>query len=92
MCIDLEHWPVHFKVLTTIIIPKPNKESYDFPKAFQPIVLLNTISKLFKKTISERFQFVLISNNFIHIYQLNSLKQMSSTDTGIALTYFIYMD
>jgi len=51
---------------TTIVIPKPNKESYDSPKAYQPIVLLNMIGKLFKKVIGERMQFTTISNNFIH--------------------------
>jgi len=53
-CIDIGHWPVHFKVLITIVISKPNKESYDSPKAYQPIVLLNTINKLFEKVIGKR--------------------------------------
>ena len=52
-CINLGHWPNHFKISTTIIIPKPNKPSYDNPKAFQPIVLLNTLGKLIKKVIAE---------------------------------------
>jgi len=77
--------------LATIIIFKPNKKSYNSFKAFWPIVLLNTINKLFKKTISKRLQFVLISNNFIHMYQLGGLKQRSTTDMSIALTYFIHM-
>ena len=33
-CINLEHWPLHFKILLSIIIPKPNKASYNSPKAF----------------------------------------------------------
>jgi len=36
-CIDLEHWPSHFKTSTTVIIPKPNKKSYNSPKFFYPI-------------------------------------------------------
>ena len=72
--IDLEHWLAYFKVLTIIIIPKPNKEFYDSLKAFWSIVLLNTINKLFKKAISKRFQFMLILYNFIYIYQLRGLK------------------
>ena len=32
-CINLGYWPLHFKMSTTIIIPKPNKESYNFSKA-----------------------------------------------------------
>ena len=53
-CFELDYWPSHFKISTSIIIPKPNKESYDSPKSFRPIVLLNIISKLIKKGIGER--------------------------------------
>ena len=45
-CIDLEYWPNDFKISSMIIIPKPNKLSYDSPKSFRPIVLLNTLGKL----------------------------------------------
>ena len=89
-CIELSHWPYHFKVSTSIIIPKPNKESYNSPKTFQPIILLNTISKLIKKVISERLQFQLISNDFIYQCQLEGLKQHFTTDTNVILTYFIH--
>ena len=67
-CIDLGHWPSHFKTSTTIIIPKPNKMLYDSTKLFHSIVLLNTTGKLFKKMIEERLQFLLISNNFVYSY------------------------
>jgi len=53
-CINLGHWPSHFKMLTTVVIPKLNKTSYDSPKSFCSIVLLNTIDKLFKKKIGKR--------------------------------------
>ena len=54
VCIELGHWPLHFKVLTSIIISKPNKESYNSSKAFRPIVLLNMFSKLIEKVIGKR--------------------------------------
>ena len=88
-CFDLGHWPNHFKESKTIIIPKPNKFSYDSLKSFRPIVLLNTLGKLIEKVIGERLQFQVISNNFIHQSQLRDLKFKSTTDTGIALTHFI---
>jgi len=53
-CINLGHWPKYFKVSTTVVILKPNKSSYDNPKAFCPIVLLNTLGKLVEKVIAER--------------------------------------
>ena len=88
-CINLGFWPEYFKVSTTVIIPKPNKPSYDNPKTFRPIVLLNTLSKLIEKAIAERIQFIVASNNFLHPSQLGGLKFKSTSDTGIALTHII---
>jgi len=88
-CIDLGHWPKYFKVSTTVVIPKPNKSSYDNPKAFCPIVLLNTLGKLVEKVIAERLQFIVMSNNFIHPSQLGSLKFKSTADASIALTHIV---
>ena len=52
-CINLGHWPKYFKTSTIIVIPKLNKTLYDSLKAFCPIVLLNTLSKLIEKVIAE---------------------------------------
>jgi len=51
-CITLRHWPRHFKESVSIIIPKLGKLAYDTPKAFWPIVLLNTLGKLIEKMIA----------------------------------------
>ena len=79
-CFELGYWLFYFKVSTSIIIPKPNKESYDSPKSFRPIVLLNTIGKLIKKVIGDRLQFHFILNNFIYPSQLSGLKQRLMSD------------
>jgi len=73
--IDLGHWPSHFKMSTSIIIPKPNKASYNTSKLFRPIVLLNTLGKLIEKVIGKRLQFQALSKNIIHSCQLGRLKQ-----------------
>ena len=65
-CIDLGYWPNYFKRSLTVIIPKPNKPSYNSPKSFRPIVLLNKLGKLIEKFIGERIQFHITANNFIH--------------------------
>ena len=64
-CINLEHWLLHFKISTLIIIPKP---LYDTPKMFRPIVLLNMLGKLIEKVIGKRLQFQALSKNVIHLY------------------------
>ena len=88
-CINLGYWPKYFKISTTVIIPKPNKMSYNNPKAFHPIVLLNTLGKLIEKVIAERIQFTVASNDFIHPSQLGGLKFKSTSNAGIALTHII---
>ena len=88
-CINLGHWPNHFKCSSIVIIPKPNKLAYDHPKSFQPIILLNTLGKLIEKVIAERLQFHVVRNNFIHPSQLSSLKFKSTTDAGITLMHII---
>ena len=72
-----------------IVIPKPNKKLYDSPKSFRPIVLLNIIGKLIEKDIGERLQFNTVSNDFIHLSQLDGLKFKSTTDTSIVLTHIV---
>ena len=91
-CINLRHWPRYFKVSTTVVIPKPNKLLYDNPKAFHPIVLLNTLGKLIEKVIAEQLQFTVASNNFIHPSQLGGLKFKSTADASIALTHIVQSD
>ena len=89
-CINLGYWLSHFKKSSTVVIPKPNKQSYDHPKSFCPIVLLNTLGKLIKKVIEERLQFQIMANDFIYPCQLGELKFKSTTDVKVALTYIIH--
>jgi len=90
-CIDLEYWPNHFKISSTVIIPKPNKPSYDSPKSFHPIVLLNIIEKPIEKVIGERLQFLIVRNDFIYPSQLGGLKFRLTIDVGVALTHIIHL-
>jgi len=87
--INLGHWPNYFKCLSTIIIPKPNKASYDQAKMFCPIVLLNMLGKLIEKVIAKRIQFTVVNNNFIHTSQLGGLKFKFTTYAGVALTHIV---
>jgi len=89
VCIHLEHWPSHFQQSSTVIIPKLNKQTYDNPKSFRPIVLLNTLGKLIEKVIANRLQFHVIKNDFIHPSQLGGLKFKSTSDAGVVLTHTI---
>jgi len=69
-CINLGYWLSHFKKSTTVVISKPNKSLYNFPKSFRPIVFLNIVGKLIEKVIREKLQLHVALNNFIHPSQL----------------------
>ena len=90
--IDLGYWLSYFKTSTMVVIPKPNKMTFNFPKLYHSIVLLNTIGKLFKKIIGKHLQFHMISDNFIHHNQLGGLKQRFTADIEVALTHIICLE
>ena len=89
-CIIVGYWPDQFKESISVIIPKPNKVSYNTPKAFRPIILLNTLGKLIEKVISHRLQFYLSANGFLDPNQLGGIRQQSTIDAGMYLTYLIH--
>jgi len=89
-CITVGYWPNQFKESILVIIPKPNKASYNTPKAFRLIVLLNTMGKLIEKVISHRLQFHLSANRFLNPNQLGGIRQQSTIDAGMYLTYLIH--
>jgi len=50
---------------------------------------LNILGKLIEKVITERIQFTVASNDFIHPSQLGGLKSKSTIDAGVALTHIV---
>ena len=88
-CITTGHWPKRFKDLLLVIIPKPNKPSYSAPKAFRPIVLLNTLGKLIEKMISNWFQFDMIKFDLVDPNQMGGVRQCSTEDAGLFLTHLV---
>ena len=88
-CLSLYHWPRHFKKLVSMIIPKLGKPAYDTPKAFRPIVLLNTLGKLIEKMVARRLQFDTIKYGILHPNQLGGVAQWSTEDAGVFLTYLV---
>jgi Endonuclease/Exonuclease/phosphatase family./Reverse transcriptase (RNA-dependent DNA polymerase). len=88
-CVVLQHWPSHFKESVSVIIPKPGKPAYDTPKAFRPIVLLNTLGKLIEKMIARRLQFDAVKYGVLHSNQLGGVSQRSTEDAGLFLTHLV---
>ena len=90
--IILEYWPSHFKLANSIVIPKPNKMLHNILSSFQPIILLNTTSKLVEKVVNNRLQFHMTANGFLDPNQLGGIRQRSTTDAGVYLTYIIHAE
>jgi hypothetical protein len=65
-CLQSGHWPAEFKASTMVVIPKPGKPLYDTPKLFHPIVLLNTLGKMFETMLSNRLQFEAAEHGVLH--------------------------
>ena len=72
-CLLLHHWPRHFKKSVSVIIPKLGKPAYDIPKAFRPIVLLNTLGKLIEKMVARQLQFDAVKYGILHPNQLEGM-------------------
>ena len=88
-CLLLYHWPRHFKESVSVIIPKPDKPAYDTPKAFRPIVLLNTLGKLIEKMIARWLQFDAVKYGILHPNQLGGVAQWSTEDASVFLTHLV---
>ncbi|CAA7270660.1 unnamed protein product [Cyclocybe aegerita] len=88
-CLRVGHWPCIFKESLLVIVPKPNKPSYAVLKAFRPIVLLITFSKLIEKMIANRIQFDAVKHDIFHPNQLGGIRQRSTEDAGLILTHLM---
>jgi len=51
-CVDLRHHPRAFKRAVTVVLRKPQKESYAQPKSYRPIALLDTLGKALEKILA----------------------------------------
>jgi len=72
-----------------MIIPKPGKPAYDTPKAFRPIVLLNTLGKLIEKVVARRLHFDAIKYSILHPNQLGGVAQQSTENASVFLTHLV---
>jgi Reverse transcriptase (RNA-dependent DNA polymerase) len=88
-CIQVGHWPSHFNESLSVIIMKPGKPNYSTPKSFWPIVLLNTLGKLFEKLLSQRLQFDSVAHGAFHPMQFGGITQCSTEDAWVYLTHLV---
>ncbi|KAB5587549.1 RNA-directed DNA polymerase from transposon BS [Ceratobasidium theobromae] len=85
--ISFEYHPVCFKNALITPIPKPNKFDFASPKAYRPISLLETLSKLFEKIMAARFTSLSGLHGLIPLEQFGGKDMTSCMDAGLSLIH-----
>ncbi|KAF8624364.1 hypothetical protein AX15_005918 [Amanita polypyramis BW_CC] len=67
-------WPKEFKIVNTVVIPKPKREDYLKPKNFQPIALLDCVGKLLSKVLAVHMQDEALKYDLLHPLQFGGIK------------------
>ena len=103
-CADLlvnRLWPIYtaivdkgwyytpWKTFTTIVLRKPGKPRYDTPKAYRPIALLNTLSKVLTSIIAEQLTFYSEKHQLLPTHHYGGRPARTTTDAMHTLTYKI---
>jgi hypothetical protein len=79
--------PDHWKTATVIVIPKPNRADYFTAKNYQPISLLECLSKLLEKAVSKRLLFAIDKYKLIPTTQFGTRAFSSTLDAGLTLMH-----
>ncbi|GBM65132.1 Retrovirus-related Pol polyprotein from type-1 retrotransposable element R1 [Araneus ventricosus] len=83
-CLDLGHFPRPWKKAKLVLLNKPGKDTTD-PRAYRPICLLSTMSKVLDKLVSQRILHQFHSNNLLNPLQHEFLADRSCETTGYDL-------
>lgn len=81
--------PPRWKTAKTTMLAKPGKDDYTLPRVYRPIALLNTIGKLFEKTLTKYLSYTSERNNVLHPSQYRARPGRSSQDALIHLVSWI---
>lgn len=89
-CLSTGYHPASFKESLTIVLRKPQKPSYDTPKAYRPIALLNTIGKLLEKLVANRISKATEQHNLLPEEQMGARPHRSTVSAVGLLTEQIH--
>lgn len=62
----LGYIPLRWKIAKTVMLAKPGKSDYSQPGAYRPIALLNTLSKLYEKSLARHMSQLAESHGILH--------------------------
>jgi hypothetical protein len=70
-----------------VVIPKADKPDYSAAKVYQPISLLENLSKLLEKAVAKRFQHDIVTHELIPSTQFGGRTHSSCLDAGLTLIH-----
>ena len=85
-CIALAHHPAQWRFFTTITLRKPGKPSYLIPKAYRPIALEDTSSKLVESAVARRLASLAEEQGLLPPNHFGGRPNRCTTDAVLHLT------
>ena len=86
---ELETYPDEWKESITVVLRKPGKPSYEDPKAYRPIALLNTLGKLFSTIVTDDLSYFCETRHVFPPNQFGGRPARTTTDSTLLLTHTI---
>ena len=86
---ELNVYPDKWKESITVVLRKPGKPSYEEPKAYRPIALLNTLGKLFSSIVADDLSHFCESRNVFPMNQFGGRPACTTSDSMLLMTYRI---
>ena len=85
----LKTYPSEWKESITVVLRKPGKPSYQEPKAYRPIALLNTLGKLFSSLIADDLSHFCETRGVFPNTQFGGRPGHCTSDSMLLLTHSI---
>jgi len=87
---ELNFFPDEWLTSKTVVIRKPGRPDYGAPKAYRPIALLDTMSKILSACVAEDLVWITTKHNLLPHTHFGGLPGRSTMDSLHLLTKFIH--
>lgn len=86
---ELDTYPNSWRESITVVLRKPGKPSYEEPKAYRPIALLNTMGKLLSSLIADDLSHFCETREILPRHQFGGRPSRCTSDSMLLLTHSI---
>lgn len=85
----LQYHPTEWRSSTTVVLRKPGKPDYSLPKAYRPIALQDTLSKIMESVIARRLSTWAEQYGLLPATHFGGRPGRTTTDAVLTLTHFV---